>query len=99
MNFDSFNAAQLRTFGEVVKIKTASRMLILKAIVEADTHSDNVAQVQINHQSLLLYIDETELKNKGVERRQSVTVRGKNYTIVEIGDDMGGMAVIRVSRA
>ena len=92
------NTAFIATFGEDIKIKTASRLLLLKAIVEPDSESEHLQQVQINHQSLLLYIPQTDLKNKGVERRQIVNVRGKDYAIVEIGDDMMGMAVIRISR-
>jgi hypothetical protein len=95
---NNFNTIQLATFGEEIKITTPSRLLKLKAIVEPDTQIEHLQTVQINHQSLLLYIDETLLKNKSVERRQEVIVRGFTYTINEIGDDLNGMAVMRVSR-
>lgn len=92
------NAIFLNTFGEEIKITTPARLLKLKAIVEPDTNIEQLEQVKISHESLLLYIPQTDLKNKGVLRRQSVVVRGANYQIQEIGDDMNGMAVIRISR-
>lgn len=92
------NAAALKIFGEELRFKTASRTVVLRGIVEPDTNIEHLEQVQINHQSLLIYIDETQLKNKGVERRQEVVVRGMTYSINEIGNDMNGMAVFRVSR-
>lgn len=95
---NNFNAIQLTTFGEEIKITTPSRVLKLKAIVEPDTNIEHLQQVQINHQSLLIYIDETSLKNKSVERHQEMTVRGLTYSIIEIGNDMNGLAVLRASR-
>jgi hypothetical protein len=90
------NAIFMRRFGEEVIFDASG--LVVKAIVEPDTQVESLQTVQINHQSLLLYIDEMALKEKGVERRQSVTVRGLNYAINEIGNDLNGMMVMRVSR-
>ena len=92
------NAVYLKAFGEEVKITTPQRMLKLQAIIEPDTHVEHLESVQINHQSLLVYIPQSDLKNKGIERRQTMVVRGLNYAIAEIGDDLNGMAVMRVSR-
>ncbi len=91
------NLVYLKVFGESVEIQTASPFLI-RAIVEPDTETENLQTVKINHQSLLVYIPQTDLINKGVERRQTMVVRGLNYSISEIGDDLNGMAVMRVSR-
>jgi hypothetical protein len=91
------NLVYLKAFGESVEIQTASPFLI-RAIVEPDTETENLQTVKINHQSLLVYIPQTDLINKGVQRRQTMVVRGLNYSISEIGDDLNGMAVMRVSR-
>jgi hypothetical protein len=104
MNLQS-NAAFISAFGEEVKIHTQSRLLRVSAIVEPDTEVDHLQTVQINHQSLRIFIPQGELKNKGVERRQKVELSGESvgnvktiFSITEIGNDMMGMAVIRVSR-
>lgn len=94
---NNFNSIQLATFGEMVEIQTPSPFTV-KAIVEPDTTVEHLQQVQINHQSLLIYIQQTDLINKDVKRRQTVVVLGLNYAINEIGDDLNGMAVLRVSR-
>jgi hypothetical protein len=91
------NAIYLKIFGESVEIQTASPFLV-QAIVEPDTQVEHLQQVQINHQSLLVYIPHSEFANKGIKRRDTLRVRGKSYSIAEIGDDMNGMAVMRVSR-
>jgi hypothetical protein len=92
------NAVYIKAFGEEIRIKTPSRMIILRGIVEPDSNVEQLSQVKIDNQTLLLYIDETDIKNKGIERRQTAKVRGKDYTIIEIGNDMNGMAIFRVSR-
>lgn len=94
---NNFNAIQLATFGETVEIQTPSPFTV-KAIVEPDTQIEHLKQVQVNHQSRLVYIKEIDLKNKGVERHQKVERRGINYTIQEIGDDDNGFAVLRITR-
>jgi hypothetical protein len=93
-----FNAPFLAAFGEDVKFKTPSRLLALRAIVEPDSNIEHLQQVKIDNQTLLLYIDDSDVAKKGIERRQEVTVRNQIYNIVEIGNDMNGMAVFRVAK-
>lgn len=92
------NAPFLAAFGETVKFKTASRLLALRAIVGPDSNIEHLQQVKIDNQTLLLYIDDSDVAKKGIERRQEVTVRNQIYNIVEIGNDMNGMAVFRVAK-
>lgn len=93
------NAVYLKAFGEEIRFKTESRTVILRGIVEPDTKLENAAETKINNQTLLLYIDETEIVKKGIERRQEVIVRNQSHRIVEIGNDMNGMAIFRVSKS
>lgn len=94
MNNDAFNRIQIKRFGEEVTFQSG---LTVKAIVEAESKSENVAQTQINNQTLLLYIRAIDL-TEIINRHQKVIVRELTYQIVEIGDDMNGMAIFRVSR-
>jgi pSer/pThr/pTyr-binding forkhead associated (FHA) protein len=92
------NAIYLKAFGESVEIQTASPFLV-QAIVEPDSKVEYLAETKINNQTLFLYIDENDVATKGIERRQEVIVRNQTYRIVEIGNDMNGMAIFRVSKS
>lgn len=93
------NAIFISQFGEELRFKTASRTVILRGIVEPDSNVEHLAQTKIDNQTLLLYMDETEIAKKGIERRQEVVVRNQIYNIVEIGNDMNGLEVFRVSKS
>lgn len=95
----SFNDPFLAAFGETVKFKTPSRLLALRAIVEPDSNIEHLQQVKIDNQTLLLYIDDADVAKKFIERRQEVTVRNQIYNIVEIGNDMNGLTIYRVSKS
>lgn len=95
----SFNDPFLATFGETVKFKTESRLLALRAIVEPDSNVEHLQQTKIDNQTLLLYIDDSAVAKKGIERRQEVTVRNQAYKIIEIGNDMNGLTIYRVSKS
>lgn len=89
----------LKAFGETVKFKTASRQVVLRAIVEPDSNIEHLEQTKIDNQTLLLYIDDLEVAKKGIERRQEVVVRNQTYNIIEIGNDMNGLTIYRVSKS
>lgn len=93
------NLIFLKTFGEEIRFKTESRTVILPGIVEPDSNIEHLAQTKIDNQTLLLYMDENEIIKKGIERRQEVIVRNQSYKIVEISNDMNGMAIFRVSKS
>lgn len=89
----------IKAFGEDVKFKTASRLVTLRAIVEPDSNVEHLQQVKIDNQTLLLYIDDLEVAKKGIERRMEVVVRNQTYSIIEIGNDMKGLTIYRVSKS
>jgi hypothetical protein len=92
-----FNRIQIKRFGEDVEFQTTIP-LTLKAIVETESKSEHVAQTQISNQNLILNVLQSDVANKGIERHQIVSVRGKNYKIIEIGEDLDGFAQFKVSR-
>lgn len=89
----------LAAFGETVKFKTESRLIALRAIVEPESNVEYLEQAKIDNQTLLLYIDDAAVAKKGIERRQEVTVRNQAYKIIEIGNDMNGLTIYRVSKS
>ena len=92
-----FNDPFLKAFGENVTFITAN--VTLKAIVEPDSNVEHLGQTKIDNQTLLLYIADSEVAKKGIERRQEVVVRNQTYVIVEIGNDMNGLTIYRVSKS
>lgn len=95
----SFNDPFLATFGESVTFKPIAGDVVLRAIVEPDNTTENLQQVKIDNQSLLLYIDDSAVAGKNIARRQEVMVRNQAYKIIEIGNDMNGLTIYRVSKS
>lgn len=93
------NKVFIKRFGEEIQFNTTAGVLPLIAIIDVENASENVGETKINNQTLILSVKENDVENQGIARRQEVIVRGKTYSIVEIGNDMNGLAQFRVSRS
>lgn len=90
------NRIYIKRFGEDVEFQTTPPLSV-KAIVEQDVKNEHLTNIQINDQSFILNVRNEDVAGQGIERRQEVVVRGKTYSIIEIGEDLDGMTQFRVS--
>jgi hypothetical protein len=92
------NQIFINRFGEDVTFTLSNATLTLKAIVERENFVDTPANTKINNEVLVLNVLQNA-DSASISRRDSVSVRGKNYSVVEIGDDLDGFTMIRIARA
>lgn len=92
--FDTLNQAVLRTFAEPCELTTPTGPVIFSGVFDQQTSQEGVAGVGFGDRFHTLTVLQNVIDASQISPKQTVTVRGKPYSIFSIQDDIGGMAVL-----
>lgn len=97
--FTPLNQTVLAVFAEPAAVQTAAGAVFLQGVFDDEYTPEGVTgNVQFRDRSHTLQILTSDLTANQVALRQTVTVRGKPYQILEIEDDIAGMSLLSLRR-
>jgi hypothetical protein len=98
VNYDSFNAACLNTFSEPVSFIKTSGNVALQAVFDRQLPTETIGGAVFIDNAYILTLPSAAISANAIGLRDTVSVRGLAYQILDIIDDTGGLSVLKIKR-
>jgi hypothetical protein len=98
IDWSILNAACLSTFAETVLFKLMGGDVPLQAVFDIERPKDDIGAAPFSNDYYTLELLQSDINANGIALRDTVTVRGVDYQILEIADDTAGMAMLKIRR-
>lgn len=98
IDFIDVNAAVLSDFAEPVLFALPVGSVFLPAIYDTEQDIDRVADLPVNGDVKTLSMLQSDVDAHSIQIRETVTVRGINYQILDIAHDAAGFSTLQIRR-
>lgn len=98
IDWSILNETCLSTFAETVTFNLTAGDVELQAVFDKESPNGDIGGAPFSNDYYTLELLQSDITAHGIALRDTVTVRGIGYQVLEMADDTAGMATLKIRR-